>query len=112
MNMIEKQIHEHFAGLPEQMEEEASEAAVPQQEPLRDFVVPDLSDPFARVDSVQEGSPAHEAGLKVDDAIRSFGYVNRSNHDNLKKVAECVQGNEGVRQTYHLLCGWECHHVN
>jgi len=34
--------------------------------------------------------------LKAGDEIRVFGYVNKSNHDNLKKVAECVQGNEGV----------------
>jgi 26S proteasome non-ATPase regulatory subunit 9 len=60
-------------------------------------------DPFAKVDTVAPGSPADEAGLKVNDHIRNFGYVNRSNHDNLKGVAECVQGNEGVRHTWRLL---------
>ena len=42
------------------------------------------------------GSPADAAGLKAGDEIRVFGYANNTNHDELKRVAECVQGNEGV----------------
>jgi len=105
MNMIEKQIHEHFASLPEQTDGETSHPAEAPQEPLRDYVVPDLlMDTFAKVDTVTAGSPADEAGLKVNDQIRNFGYVNHSNHDNLKRVAECVQNNEGVRHTWcHLV---------
>lgn len=55
-----------------------------------------LEPPFAKVNSVVDGSPAQDAGLKSQDLIREFGYVNRRNHDGLKKVAECVMGNEGV----------------
>jgi 26S proteasome non-ATPase regulatory subunit 9 len=55
-----------------------------------------LEVPFAKVNSVVADSPADTAGLKAGDEIRNFGYVNKSNHDGLKKVAECVQGNEGV----------------
>ena len=40
-------------------------------------------------------SPAELAGLKPGDKIRKFGYVNRENNDALRRVAECVQGNEG-----------------
>lgn len=52
--------------------------------------------PFAKVNSVVSGSPAESAGLKAGDLIRNFGYVNHTNHDGLKRVGECVQGNEGV----------------
>ena len=51
--------------------------------------------PFARVDQVTSGSPAHEAGLKVGDRIRAFGSADWSNHERLKKVGEIVQHNVG-----------------
>lgn len=51
---------------------------------------------FAKVNSVVAGSPADEAGLKPGDSIRQFGNVNWTNHENLSKVAETVQRNEGV----------------
>ena len=60
-------------------------------------VVQPLGPPFARVNSVVEGSPADSAGLKANDEIRNFGYVDIANNDNLRRVGECVQGNEGVR---------------
>ncbi|KFY14307.1 hypothetical protein V491_06101 [Pseudogymnoascus sp. VKM F-3775] len=56
---------------------------------------PVMGAPFARVNSVETNSPAEQAGMKAADLIRNFGYVNRENHDGLKRVAECVQGNEG-----------------
>jgi 26S proteasome non-ATPase regulatory subunit 9 len=34
--------------------------------------------------------------LREGDEIRNFGYVNNTNHDGLRRVGECVQGNEGV----------------
>lgn len=93
MNVIEKRLHEHFANLaddddPVAMTEAASSSM------LADHVPETLDQPFAKVNSVVENSPAETAGLKAGDLIRNFGYVNHANHDNLRKVAECVQGNE------------------
>ncbi|GKT55510.1 26s proteasome non-atpase regulatory subunit 9 [Colletotrichum tofieldiae] len=94
MAMIEKHLHEHFASLQEDDEPEAQTSG--NAGLLMDHSTPrPLEEPFAKVNSVVPGSPAETAGLKPDDEIRGFGYVNRSNHDNLKKVADCVQGNEG-----------------
>ncbi|GKT82846.1 26s proteasome non-atpase regulatory subunit 9 [Colletotrichum tofieldiae] len=112
MAMIEKHLHEHFASLQEDDEPEAQTSG--NAGLLMDHSTPrPLEEPFAKVNSVVPGSPAETAGLKPDDEIRGFGYVNRSNHDNLKKVADCVQGNEGVsfgRPSYSCIDttgGWE-----
>ncbi|POR31329.1 26S proteasome non-ATPase regulatory subunit 9 [Tolypocladium paradoxum] len=92
MANIEKFLHEHFANLDDDMPAPSSGPVAP--------VLPDsqpdaLQEPFATVNTVAPGSPAERAGLTAGDEIRVFGYANKSNHDNLKKVAECVQGNEG-----------------
>ena len=62
-----------------------------------------LQTPFARVNSVVNGSPADEAGLRAGDRIRRFGAVNWVNHEKLGKVAEVVQENEGVLRSYIML---------
>ena len=94
MTLIEKHLHEHFASLNETdiLPASGSTSGVPLPDSLPDV----LEEPFAKVNAVSPSSPAERAGLKAGDLIRSFGYVNRANHDGLKKVAECVQGNEGV----------------
>lgn len=93
MGVIEKHLHEHFASLEDGAEDPAPTFDASE---LRDSIPETLDQPFAKVNSVVDNSPAETAGLRAGDAIRNFGYVNRENHDNLKKVAECVQGNEGV----------------
>ena len=60
-----------------------------------------LDTPFAKVNSVVDGSPADQAGLKVGDRIRTFGTVNFMNHVNMSKVAETVQRNQGVSTAIH-----------
>jgi 26S proteasome non-ATPase regulatory subunit 9 len=94
MVLIEKHLHDHFASLAENSENSVpivngSGSMLPDSEPET------LPPTFARVNTVADDSPAYRAGLKAGDEIRTFGYVNHSNNDSLRKVAECVQGNEG-----------------
>lgn len=97
MTNIEKHLHEHFASLDANADVSAPTPSSSSTFPvLPDSQSDDLDEPFARVNTVTPSSPADHAGLKEGDEIRNFGYVNKSNNDNLKKVAECVQGNEGV----------------
>lgn len=111
MNVIEKHIHEHFARLAEEGQTEDTTAnglprtaAAPAFTPAPQPAGP----PFAKVNTVAAGSPADSAGLKVGDEIRNFGYVNHENNDGLRRVGQCVQGNEGVRSPAmpSLLCAW------
>ncbi len=95
MAVIEKRLHEHFASLEDNDSESATPANIGAALPI-DSIPETLDPPFAKVNTVVDNSPAATAGLKPGDLIRNFGYVNLENHDDLKKVAECVQGNEGV----------------
>lgn len=51
---------------------------------------------FAKVNSLVSGSPAEQAGLEIGDEIKNFAGVNWTNHENLAKIAQVVQKNEGV----------------
>ncbi|KAI0452764.1 hypothetical protein F5B21DRAFT_324381 [Xylaria acuta] len=97
MNAIEKHLHEHFASLQDIGDVASNPNHTNQSVMMGDSIPETLEIPFAKVNSVVAGSPAEAAGLKAGDEIRNFGYVNKSNHDGLKKVGECVQGNEGQR---------------
>ena len=61
-----------------------------------------IETPFAKVNSVVEGSPAYTAGLRAGDRIRAFGAANWMNHEKLTKVAEVVQRSEGVSRCFFL----------
>lgn len=98
MGLIEKRLHEHFASLGDDDDTESAAPANVNTSIPRDSVPETLDPPFAKVNTVVDNSPAAAAGLQPGDLIRNFGYVNLENHDGLKKVAECVQGNEGVRR--------------
>lgn len=95
MNRIEKGLHDHHANLQESDTFKSSESAPqPQTAPaVRSPTVPET--PFAKVNSVEPGSPANEAGLKAGDQIRKFGSAIWSNHERLRKVGEVVQQNLG-----------------
>lgn len=94
MVLVEKRVHEHFANIEDSDNENTGETA--KTSSTQDSILGVPPTPFAKVNSVMENSPAAQAGLRVGDLIRTFGYVNLSNHDSLRKVGECVQGNEGV----------------
>lgn len=103
MGKLETHIHAHFAALSEATAESSTTDAGVDDNPtnpdaaalLRDFAPAPLDPPFAKVNTIASNSPAATAGLQQGDLIRNFGWVNSTNHDSLRKVAECVQGNEG-----------------
>jgi len=98
MDVIEKHIHEHFArqGQHTLVNEPADSQTSTATETLDLLPRYQVLDPsFAKVNSVVARSPADSAGLRAGDQIRNFGYVNHTNHDGLRRLGECVQGNEG-----------------
>lgn len=103
MNSIEKHLHEHFASLQDIGDVASNSGPTNQAMMMGDSIPETLEIPFAKVNSVVADSPAEAAGLKAGDEIRNFGYVNKSNHDDLKKVGECVLGNEGVSLVSNIL---------
>lgn len=69
-----------------------------------------LSAPFALVDTVTQGSPAFQAGLRVGDEIIELGSVNTQNFRNLRDIASVVQHSEGKSLRVGLLrSGQEMH---
>ncbi|OAP64391.1 hypothetical protein AYL99_00363 [Fonsecaea erecta] len=98
MDKIEKGLHEHHAKYQasdeyknslNQSQPHPAAASASDQAPS----VPET--PFAKVNSVEPGSPAHEAGLKAGDLVRRFGAAIWSNHERLRKVGEVVSQNLG-----------------
>ncbi|KAI1004083.1 hypothetical protein K3495_g4124 [Podosphaera aphanis] len=99
MSVIERHIHAHFAKISAN-ESRSSESVTKEEhslssQPAPDNIQPPLTLPFAKVGSVVEHGPADSAGLQSGDLIRSFGFVNASNNDGLKRLSECVNGNIG-----------------
>ncbi|PGH07564.1 hypothetical protein AJ79_06234 [Helicocarpus griseus UAMH5409] len=106
MTQVEKGVHAHFAQLQQQNATCPTPAATAPATDLPPITTPAIEEatssqagiietPFAKINSVVEGSPAAQAGIKAGDRIRSFGHINWMNHENLTKVAEVVQRNEG-----------------
>lgn len=96
MSLIEKQLHAHFAS--QAQADNQAHATVEAPTNTSNVRAPAALEPaFATVKSVVPGSPADSAGLRAGDQIRVFGYVNKSNNDGLRRLADVVQSNEGVR---------------
>lgn len=108
MNRIEKGLHQYHASTQgsEDPKEAQSHSTQSSAEENGQRSSRTLSDPpFARVNSIAPSSPAEAAGLQVGDKIINFGPVHSGNHDNLRKLAEVVRRNEGVRQS-HAVTGF------
>lgn len=102
MNKVEQGLHARFANLQSLQSHPPQTFVVPSQAPatVEDDATPStsvLQTPFAKINSVAEGSPAEQAGLRVGDKIYGFGGVDWTNHQNLEKVSEAVRRNAGVR---------------
>lgn len=98
MDRIEKGLHEHHASLKEAGDDASTNPTL--QSSARagaQNTSVTSGPPFAKVNTIAPSSPAFTAGLKVGDKIKAFGDVNWRNHNNLRRVAEVVQANEGVR---------------
>jgi len=104
MKHIEKGLHAHFAAL----QQNAATSALPdtrstlattpaiREAASRETLPTHTRVPFAKVESVVNGSPADRAGLKAGDAIVNFGgEVSWENYEHLSQVADVVQQNEG-----------------
>ena len=100
MAEIEKAVQDQFALLaanPGTQQASALPARQAGSHAPRDVTTAEPETPFASIDVISPQSPADVAGLKVGDKIVRFGIVNWLNHERLRKVAEVVSQNEGVR---------------
>jgi 26S proteasome regulatory subunit N4 len=95
MDKIEKGLHEHHAELQRSgaLDKPDPATASVTAPAVQTPAAPET--PFAKVNSVEPGSPANEAGLKAGDKIRRFGSAIWSNHASLQKVGQEVQQNLG-----------------
>jgi 26S proteasome non-ATPase regulatory subunit 9 len=115
MEVIEKKVHEHFARQAENAQATSSlptslTNSIPQAEDDRPVEISIqgvrpgqtqvLEEPFAKVNSVVDGSPAHEAGLKPGDLLRNFGGVGK--REGMGRVGEVVAESEGVGASFFL----------
>ena len=95
MAQIDKGLQEHFAS--------NATNGPPAQSPnvhSSPSAATSVEDPFAKVNSIEPGSPAQAAGLRVGDRIQRFGDATWLNNEKLSKVAQTVSQNEGVSFTH------------
>lgn len=95
MDRIEKGLHAQFEDMKKNGTTDTTPPSAAGPLTVDPSTVSALETPFTKVNSVEHGSPAHEAGLKAGDLIRSFGDANWMNHDRLRNVGEVVQRNLG-----------------
>lgn len=100
MERLEEAVHEHFAegksaeSLPPKTTA-GSQAGVSQNAaPAAQQPSSAIEPPFARVNTVVDGSPAATAGMRAGDKVTRFGWVDWTNHERLGKVAQVVQQSE------------------
>ena len=54
----------------------------------------DLPEPFAKVEFVNIGSPAHDCGMRAGDLVVEFGTQNNSNFKSLMDIGQLVQNSQ------------------
>ncbi|KAK2739210.1 putative 26S proteasome regulatory subunit [Myotisia sp. PD_48] len=113
LGYVESGIHEYFANihnaagvdLPQNSTQNTARSSQPPtlarppqdvQQLLDGWDQEVIEAPFAKVNNIFDGSPAAGAGMKLGDKILRFGDITWVNHENLTKVADVVQNNEGV----------------
>lgn len=97
MRRIEIGLHAHHARLAGAAQEDHTAtpvAATTSAARSTTAATAEILTPFAKINSVAEGSPAAEAGMRKGDYIKKFGWVHALNHDKLKKLTECVVAND------------------
>lgn len=57
---------------------------------------PLASVPFAKINSVEEGSPAAAGGIMKDDLVLSFGAIHHANHEGLRGIVREVHAGKLV----------------
>lgn len=100
MKQIEKGLEAHFAATV--ADTSSLQSSDGQAEPRHDEPV-STGNTFAKVVSVEPGSPAQQAGLKPSDRLERFGDADWINNEKLSRVAQIVSQSEGVsalRQPY------------
>ncbi|XP_013415550.1 26S proteasome non-ATPase regulatory subunit 9-like [Lingula anatina] len=91
-----KEIEENLYQLHEEarkQKEQAMEVDSSAQETKVDTAIDEK--PFAKIDRVDSGSPASQAGLTLGDEIIEFGSVNVKNFTTLQNIATVVQHSQG-----------------
>jgi len=63
--------------------------------------------PIAKINLVSKGSPAHQAGLKVDDLVLSFGSIDADNFRSIQDIGNLVQSSQGIVVTVKVKRGNE-----
>ncbi|ROT40144.1 hypothetical protein SODALDRAFT_332308 [Sodiomyces alkalinus F11] len=97
MSVLEERLHERFAStLTTADVPRTSVDLSPAAEQQRHGT------PFATVNSVVPGSPAHVSGLRPGDQIIRINHVSHLNHNGLREVADCVQQHEGQAMTVEI----------
>ena len=93
LKAVMKEIEEGLHNLHSQSRESVGEAAV--RELNIQALEASVREAFARVDRVDEGSPAFEAGMRASDELAVFGSINAENFASMRSLSEVTYNSKG-----------------